>query len=370
MFMVTIVSIIVAVSSLSFAVFQIIRNIRTRKREDLKVRRMICLLCAASIVFSMGALGGGCSPFRLLMECLVSLMAMYMQVFSLNADSDKGFVKMVFPGILLIVMLFYVICLAGLVPDPSAPVFMAATDIMAVIAMILFIRMVWRRLRDVKAVMNSGNAWSFVTICVDSVYMLFPISVLMVMHALTAIFPALSEMFALSAVILIHLELMAVCVRVSTGSAFAFMHDHERIIVESMKNSNPEVASDPESRRVIQSQELYERILHYFEVNKPYLDGKLTVNDVAKVVYSNKLYISKAIFQCTGWNFRQFVNHHRVMYSMELYKDNLEMKVSELAERSGFNNQVSYTMAFRLFVNDTPSDWCRKQKSKILKPKK
>jgi AraC-like DNA-binding protein len=58
------------------------------------------------------------------------------------------------------------------------------------------------------------------------------------------------------------------------------------------------------------------------------------------------------------------------MYSMALFRENLELKVSDLAEHSGFNNMVSYTMAFRLFMDETPSDWCRKERSRILKPKK
>ena len=105
-------------------------------------------------------------------------------------------------------------------------------------------------------------------------------------------------------------------------------------------------------------------------MSKPYLDGNLTINDVVKVVYSNKVYISKAICHYTGRNFRQFLNYYRVAYSMDLFRENPEFKVSELAEKSGFNTVVSYTMAFRLFMNETPSEWCRKERSKILKQKK
>ena len=44
--------------------------------------------------------------------------------------------------------------------------------------------------------------------------------------------------------------------------------------------------------------------------------------------------------------------------------------VNELAEMSGFNSVVSYNMAFRLFMNENPSDWCRKERQKIRKKKK
>ena len=50
--------------------------------------------------------------------------------------------------------------------------------------------------------------------------------------------------------------------------------------------------------------------------------------------------------------------------------DGVERLLAELAEKSGFNTVVSYTMAFRLFMDETPSEWCRKERAKILKPKK
>ena len=137
-----------------------------------------------------------------------------------------------------------------------------------------------------------------------------------------------------------------------------------------MKMSHVETVANPANKRENQYRELFGRISHYFETSRPYLDGNLTINDVVKMVYSNKVYISKAICHFTGRNFRQYVNYHRVMYSLDLFRENLELKVADLSEQSGFNNMVSYTMAFRLFLNETPSEWCRKERSKILKPKK
>ena len=116
--------------------------------------------------------------------------------------------------------------------------------------------------------------------------------------------------------------------------------------------------------------DLYERIMAYFETEKPYLDGELTITDVVKALYSNKLYISRAISQFTGRNFCQFVNYHRVMHSVECFRNNPDLKVNELGSMSGFNTIVSFNMAFRLFMGENPSDWCRREKSKLVKKKK
>ena len=368
--MVTTVSIIVIVTALSYAVAQVIRNLKIRQGDERIVRRMILLLCIVAIVTSLGMISGKANPFRLLMEIQTSLSAMYMLKFSMNSESEMKFHQKLFPAILILMAIYYIMSLAGLVPMPSDKVCLVATDLVAFVTVGVFVFKIWQTLRDVKSVMRSGNSWSFLTICVDFAYLLLPLAILMLLHALCALLPSASEPVALFAVVLLHLEMLAICFRISYDSAFALLHNHERVIVESMKISNVDVASTPDSKRESQYRELYERISQYFDTYRPYLDGNLTINDIVKVVYSNKVYISKAICHYTGRNFRQFVNYHRVMYSVALFRDNLEFKVSELAERSGFNNVVTYTMSFRLFMDDTPSDWCRKERSKILKPKK
>ena len=115
---------------------------------------------------------------------------------------------------------------------------------------------------------------------------------------------------------------------------------------------------------------LYERVLEYFVEEKPYLNPNLTINDIVEVVFSNKLYISKAISQYTGRNFCQFVNYYRVIHAVELYRNNTNLKVLELASRSGFNSVVSFGMAFRLYMGEKPGDWCRKEKYRLDKLKK
>ena len=368
--MVTIVSVILIAAALSFAVFQVIRNARKRCGEDIKVKRTLRLLCISIIVWSLGMLCAGECPFRLLAETQMSMMAIYMMSFSLRPDAGRSRYRLVFPGLLLIMAIYYILCLSGALRMFPSSVFMAMADVCTMLAAGMTCWLIWRRIHEVKSVLVSGNIMSFLNLCVDFFYLLAPFAVLLFMHALSAIFPASSGIFALLAVVLVFMEMMAICMRMSFDSMFAFLYDHERIIFESMKMSHVETVANPENKRENQYRELFGRISHYFETSRPYLDGNLTINDVVKMVYSNKVYISKAICHFTGRNFRQYVNYHRVMYSLDLFRENLELKVADLSEQSGFNNMVSYTMAFRLFLNETPSEWCRKERSKILKPKK
>ena len=133
-----------------------------------------------------------------------------------------------------------------------------------------------------------------------------------------------------------------------------------------MKISHVKVANE-ESDEDDQYKDIYERVVAYFEETKPYLNGELTINDVVKVVFTNKLYISRAINQYTGRNFCQFVNYYRVTYSVRLFRQNPELKIIELANSSGFNSVASFNMAFRLFMNENPGAWCRKERLKHLR---
>ena len=136
-----------------------------------------------------------------------------------------------------------------------------------------------------------------------------------------------------------------------------------------MKISHSDVSQDTSKINDIYK-EIYTRLVAFFEEEKPYLNSELTINDIVKVTFTNKLYISRAISQFTGKNFCQFVNYYRVNYSIQLFRDNPDLKVIELATRSGFNSTVSYSMAFRLYMSETPSDWCRKEKMKLCRRKK
>lgn len=108
--------------------------------------------------------------------------------------------------------------------------------------------------------------------------------------------------------------------------------------------------------------ETYRRLNVFFEDRKPYLDGDLTIADVAKALYTNKLYVSQAISRCSGKNFCQYVNYHRVKYSVDLFKSDPHLKVSQLAEMSGFHTVASFNMAFKLNLGESPSEWCRRQR--------
>lgn len=106
--------------------------------------------------------------------------------------------------------------------------------------------------------------------------------------------------------------------------------------------------------------ELYGRIVDLFDADKPYLIDGITVSEVARMLFTNKVYVSRAINDYTGKNFCQFVNYYRVQYAVKIFNENPYLKVGDLSDMSGFHTLVSFNMAFRLIMNESPSEWCRK----------
>ena len=101
---------------------------------------------------------------------------------------------------------------------------------------------------------------------------------------------------------------------------------------------------------------MYNRMCRYIEDKKPFLDPAYALEELAKA------YISKMINSTTGLNFSQFMNRYRVNYARELYANDMDLKVKDLSDMSGFHSQVSFNMAFRLFYDITPGAWCKEYK--------
>jgi len=213
---------------------------------------------------------------------------------------------------------------------------------------------------NLKVVMRMGSVWTTICVCVDSIYVIMLLVMTLIFHVTGACMIFLVFLAAL---------LGAVFCRVADSTAFIFLREQERKIVETMKISHLDSTSEGPGIEILYKN-LYEKILRYFEDDAPYLNNSLTINDIVSVVFSNKLYISKAISRYTGRNFCQFVNYYRVTYAVELFRKNPNMKIVEMATCSGFNSSVSFSMAFRLFMGEKPGDWCRKERSRLGKNKK
>ncbi len=143
-----------------------------------------------------------------------------------------------------------------------------------------------------------------------------------------------------------------------SGRTFVLSKEKEERIKEMIKGNLRTSCADKVNEDA-KMNALYRRILEYMTEYKPYLDSTFDMAELAEKMFTNKLYLSKTINILSGRNFRQFINYHRVKYAVDLVKKDPKLKVSEVAEMSGFNSVVSFNMAFKINMGQTPSDWTR-----------
>lgn len=103
--------------------------------------------------------------------------------------------------------------------------------------------------------------------------------------------------------------------------------------------------------------DLYKRVINIMAEKKPFLNGDFDMDELAQIMFSNKLYLSKTINIMSGKNFRQFVNGYRVSYAIDLMKKDPRMKLLSVAEMSGFHSTATFNMAFKLNTGSTPTEW-------------
>lgn len=258
------------------------------------------------------------------------------------------------------------LCLVPQLPDDFC---MPASCVSVCLLVFYFIYGLYVRMKNIKFVMKSGYVWKNVTLTVDTVYLSLILLITM-LYALVIPYSGSSEPVSASVFTFMYMSMyVALGVRMLNASAFVFMTEHERKIVESMKISHVDSRAESPGTAMLYKN-IYDRLQEYFAENKPYLNNNLTINDVVEVIFSNKLYISRAISQFTGRNFCQYVNYYRVVHAVELFRNDTSLKVTELASLSGFNSSVSFGMAFRLYMGEKPGDWCRKEKYRQEKLKK
>lgn len=334
-----------------------------------KDRTSYVILLSGMLTLGVGVISDTMSVSMLMLEIGCVLTGMLLMKSSLWERKVIRPVSLSFGVLSLFPIIIHISVAAGWIsiPDDRLLSLLYLVPVFAVTGFFIFGLI--RRLRDVKEIMKNGTVWTNVCMAVDAIYVVSFLLLSVCYIPMSLLCPDRLGDCLLIFPLLLGLMLAALGIREADDVLFIFWRKQERRIVESMKITKVETAVDPCNIDAIY-QDIYERVVAYFETEKPFLDNALTINDLVKVLYSNKLYVSRAISQFTGRNFCQFVNYYRVAYSLEMFRNNTDLKIHELACGSGFNSDVSYNMAFRLFMGETPGEWCRKERNRKIKMKK
>ena len=358
-----IIAVVISLFSIVLGLYQIYANHKHPALSSFPTRVLpLCLLMIAVkiMIWGLCALGLSILPSILVID-LFPLIVL--------ASSFLPKVRWVIFLALGVGVLFEVICILlkyfhHVVFEPL--ICNAIAVMCALLYLVYYWRELWAYIYRIRNIVKKTTIWTMLSLSVDFVYVMSVVVNVVLLYMGNVMFPRLSILFSLLFSLHLIFTLVALVYRISTDSLFFVMRRHETIILETI-NDAPTDVSCASSTVDDTYREIYGRVVDYFESDTPYLSGDLVIEDLVKVVYANKLYISRAISRCAGRNFCQFVNYYRIKHSVEVFRRNPELKVAELAGQSGFNSVPSFTMAFKLYMDENPSDWIRRERNRLSK---
>lgn len=218
-----------------------------------------------------------------------------------------------------------------------------------------------RKYRRIRSLFRPESIWIDISDYSSMLYRVVVLSIMLIYNTLCVLFDCGVIPAALASVLYVILY-----ARAYSGHTFMIPARMEKMIREIARgNIRAYISDDPQEQDRITT--LYGKVLHYMETRQPFLNDQFDINDLAAAVYTNRAYLSRAINLCSGKNFRQFVNYYRVNYALELLEKDLRLKVVELAVMSGFHSVVTFNMAFKLNMHETPSDYIQRMKVNRLR---
>ena len=135
-----------------------------------------------------------------------------------------------------------------------------------------------------------------------------------------------------------------------------------RLILETACNVTPSAytgASTPKEERRYNIGKSKRNIAETIETERLFLQQDLKINDIAKLLRTNRDYIYQAINVRMGMSFSEYINRLRVNYATQLMKDTPEMSTNEVAFRSGFSSLASFYRNFKTYQNCPPLTYKR-----------
>lgn len=141
-----------------------------------------------------------------------------------------------------------------------------------------------------------------------------------------------------------------------------FVYRHESVIDELNDSENEEGENLKEPLHSCQlSPEVSEEVRRLFEDEKIYLNCRLKLSDVARLVGTNRTYLSRFFNQENGYTFYDYVNQLRVKHAAHLL-ENSNLPISQVADQSGFNSLSTFRRVFNGNYQCSPQEYRSRKK--------
>ena len=142
---------------------------------------------------------------------------------------------------------------------------------------------------------------------------------------------------------------------IDDGNSDDIASTYSPVVNDDMINANRVV--DPIPPLIVRIDEAMER-------DNLFLRPDLSIVMLAEQVGTNRTYVSKAIKDTKGVNFSDYVNRFRLDYALELMKKTPKdaIVVQNIAIQCGCGSIQTFYRYFKLFFNETPTQWIERNK--------
>ena len=118
---------------------------------------------------------------------------------------------------------------------------------------------------------------------------------------------------------------------------------------------------------------LYAELREVIENQKLYLNPDLNLQEVIKLLGTNKKYLYQAISTSSDDNFASFINRYRVNHAKQLIQEGVRQQkvinTTELFSVSGFNNPTSFFRTFKTMTGLTPKEYATEVQNDVREEK-
>lgn len=103
--------------------------------------------------------------------------------------------------------------------------------------------------------------------------------------------------------------------------------------------------------------DLYCKVLIVMETEKPFINPRLTIDNLARIVGTNRTDLSFCINSMARCNFNQWVAIYRVNYLLELYMADRSQPFENFITEAGFASRSSFYRQFKIVTGLTPKQF-------------
>jgi len=137
------------------------------------------------------------------------------------------------------------------------------------------------------------------------------------------------------------------------------MTDERMILSKVQERGKDKKAALPEMK----VNGILDNLLSYLEHEKPYLNPKLSIGDVAAKLDCTETELSQLLNNHMNVNFSNFINVYRVNeIKKRLNQENLsKYTLKALSEQCGFSSKATFYRVFKNVTGMTPLEYCKKQ---------